>query len=442
VSVHFEPAEMVAVVGDNGSGKSTLTRILAGRAPTDGEVDRPGPAGLGRPGGTAVVLQHPETQVLGVRVADDVVWGMPEGEDVDVEGLLGRVGLAGMGQRETSGLSGGELQRLAVAAALARRPRLVVSDESTAMVDQEGRRLLTDLLGSLARSEGMAVVHVTHRREEAEQADRLYRLGDGLVVGASSGPDGGLATGGAAGGGDEVVGDRPVAGTSDVAGLGISEGGPGAGRVLRVSGVSHTYAIGTPWAKTALSGVDLEVSAGDGLLIVGGNGSGKSTLAWIMAGLLRPTYGACTLDGTDVSARIGSVSLAFQHARLQLQRATVGADIKAAGAAALEAVGLDPGRFAGRRVDELSGGEQRRVALAGLLSRRPAVLLLDEPMAGLDAPSRSGLIGLLSSLRHDHSLTVVVISHDNAGMERICDRVVTLVSGRIVSDTSVREMAL
>lgn len=434
VNLTVDQGEMVALVGDNGSGKSTLTRLLAGRPPTRGRVVRPGPAGLGRPGGTALIMQHPETQVLGVRVADDVVWGLADDSAVDVDGLLTTVGLGGMGERETSGLSGGELQRLAVAAALARRPRLLLSDESTAMVDEDGRHQLTDLLRLLPGEHPMSVVHVTHRPEEAAVADRRYRMDRGTL--AEDPPE-------------RADGLAGPAGRS-----GHAPGGPGAGSSLPLNGhrlrparlevlaVTQTYGVGTPWAGTALRDVDLTVEPGEGVLIVGDNGSGKSTLAWVMAGLLRPTLGECLVGGEPVLDRIGSVGLAFQHARLQLQRPTVGRDLRAAGAdtdveihAALRSVGLNPVEFVERRVDTLSGGEQRRVALAGILARRPSVLVLDEPMAGLDHPSREGLIDLLAGLRRDQGLTVIVISHDLHGMERLCQRVIRLDSGRIVADS-------
>lgn len=437
VSARIDPGEMVALVGDNGSGKSTLTRILAGRPPTAGLLDRPGGAGLGQPGGTAMVLQHPETQILGVRVADDVVWGLPDPAAVDVEPLLEQVGLGGLAERETSGLSGGELQRLAVAGALARRPQLLISDESTAMVDREGREKLTALLRDLPGRHGMAVVHVTHRPEEAARADRTYRLRPVAPLPAGD-PDPAAPDGGVAGPG------RPGS-----ARLGISGPAVGEPAGLRLRRVGHIYGVGTPWEKVALEEIDLEIAPRDGTLIVGDNGSGKSTLAWIMAGLLRPTTGECLLGDMAVRTRIGSVALAFQHARLQLQRATVGKDVRAAGApddeavaAALSAVGLEPGRFAERRIDALSGGQQRRVALAGLLARRPSVLVLDEPLAGLDQPSRDGLLDLLTSLRRDHGLTLVVISHDLEGMERVCDRVVHLEQGRIVGDLALTEASL
>ncbi len=179
------------------------------------------------------------------------------------------------------------------------------------------------------------------------------------------------------------------------------------------------------------------------MLIVGGNGSGKSTLAWIMAGVLRPSWGQVLLGGRPVTTQVGSVGLAFQHARLQLQRATVNRDLKAAGAAddqaaaaALRWVGLDPDELGQRRIDELSGGQQRRVALAGILARRPKVLVLDEPLAGLDGPSQAGLVRLLADLRRRQGLTIIVISHDLEGMDQVCDRVVRLARGRIVADGS------
>ena len=438
VSIEIDPGEFVALVGNNGSGKSTLARLLAGRQPTSGTVRRPGPAGLGRKGGTAMIMQHPETQILGVRVDDDVVWGLHDASDVDVAGLLQSVGLEGMGQRETSTLSGGELQRLAVAAALARRPELLISDESTAMVDADGRDKLTSLLARLPDSRGMTVVHVTHRLEETARADKTFRLRAGHLVETDGvHPPGSTATNG---GGS--------AGTGASGGFSVHPNGSRtAGHLLELSGVSHTYGAGSPWAHPALADVDLTVRPGEGLLVVGSNGSGKSTLAWILAGVLQPTRGVCLLGGRPVHEQVGSVGLAFQHARLQLQRATVKEDIRAAGAtddfaaaAALAEGGLDPNRFAERGIDELSGGEQRRVALAGILARRPSVVVLDEPLAGMDAPARESLVELLARLRFDQGLTVVVISHDLEGMERVCDRVVRLESGRVVFDGS-REAA-
>jgi energy-coupling factor transport system ATP-binding protein len=433
VSLNLAPGELVALLGDNGSGKSTLARVLAGRSPTTGEVRRPGVAGLGQTGGTAMVMQHPETQILGVRVADDVVWGLRDAAGVDVAGLLQTVGLAGMEQRETSTLSGGELQRLAVAAALARRPRLLISDESTAMVDAEGRQRLNALLADLPDRLGMTVVHVTHRREEVAAARHSFRLSAGVLVDERSPAC-------------EIRRNGRRAAAAPLAQAAHLSGGhpcPLSGSSLELRDIHHVYGSGTPWAQPALRGIDLVIGPHEGVLIVGGNGSGKSTLAWIMAGVLRPSRGVALLGDRPVTTQVGTVGLAFQHARLQLQRATVAADLRAAGApddvavaAALASVGLDVAEVGERRIDELSGGQQRRVALAGILARQPQVLVLDEPLAGLDEPGQEALVGLLADLRAHRGLTVVVISHDLEGMDRVCDRVVRLDAGRVVADVT------
>ncbi|TWS26961.1 ATP-binding cassette domain-containing protein [Tsukamurella conjunctivitidis] len=409
VSFAVEPGDHVAVTGANGTGKSTLMRVLAGLPPTSGDIVRSGPVGLGRPGGTALVLQHADSQVLGIRVADDVVWGLPDAVDVDVEGLLAEVGLAGMGDRDTSGLSGGEAQRLAVAAALARRPALVVADEVTTMVDRDGRDELMDLLGGLTRRHALGLVNITHYPEEAAGADRTVDLGSAQR--AESPP--------------------PVAGRA-------ARPDPG-GPLLVLREVHYEYDAGTPWRRPALRGVDLVVRQGEAMLLCGGNGSGKSTLAWVMAGLLAPTSGTCELDGAPVTGQVGAVALALQAARLQLVRGTAGDALAAlaglrgddgpAIARALASVGL-PAATAGLLVDRLSGGQLRRVALAGLLARAPGLLILDEPLAGLDLPSQRELIELLIGIR-DGGQAMVIISHDVDHLDRLCDRTVHLRHGVI-----------
>jgi energy-coupling factor transport system ATP-binding protein len=420
VSLEIRPAEFVAVVGPNGSGKSTLARILVGRRPTAGTVTRPGAVALGHRHGSAIVFQRPEAQVLGVRVRDDIVWGLPTDADVDVDAILERVGLTGLADRETSTLSGGELQRLAVGAALAREPQLFVSDESTSMVDPDGRQTLVALLRQTAAEHDVAVVHVTHRRAESAVADRVLALDAGRPVPASA-----LAPP------PEPFPARPLP-------------APPARSVLQLRGVGHVYAWGTPWATRALDGVDLELESGEGVLVLGHNGSGKSTLAWILAGLLHPSEGRATLDGQPIDHAVGQVGLAFQHARLQLLRSSVANDIAAASGAGLEAVppalasvGLDPVLFAHRRVDELSGGEMRRVALAGIVARHPGVIVLDEPFAGLDDVGRHSLAGLLRRLRQESGITVVIVSHDDDLPDGLINRVVELERGRVTRDAPV-----
>jgi energy-coupling factor transport system ATP-binding protein len=413
LSLDVHPGEHLAITGANGSGKTTLMLLLAGRQPTSGTVDRPGAVGLGRLGGTAVVMQHPESQVLGTRVADDVVWGLPPGTATDVGRLLSEVGLDAHAERDTGSLSGGELQRLAVAAALAREPALLIADEVTSMVDQQGREALLAVLSHLKERHRTALVHITHYNNEADSADRVINL---------------------SGSGDNTDMVETTAAPAATAALGHDSGAP----VLELASVGHEYGSGTPWAKAALRDVSFTVHQGDGLLIHGGNGSGKSTLAWIMAGLTVPTTGTCLLDGRPTYEQVGAVALSFQAARLQLMRSRVDLEVASAAgfspkdhervATALAVVGLDS-TLAKRRIDQLSGGQMRRVVLAGLLARSPRALILDEPLAGLDAATQRGLLRLLEALRREQGLTVVVISHDFAGLEELCPRTLDLRDG-------------
>jgi energy-coupling factor transporter ATP-binding protein EcfA2 len=405
VDLTLEKGRFLAVTGLNGSGKSTLGRVLAGQTPTEGTVDRPGSAGLGAPGGTGVIFQRPESQVLGVRVVDDLLWGT-DNAGTDVDGLLARVGLDGFADRETSTLSGGELQRLAVAGLLARRPSMVISDESTAMLDPAGRADVLELMHGLVRDDGVTIVHISHTDEVT--ADHTLDLGA-----------------------DQP---SPVPTTSEGSWRSV---GDIRGARVEVRGADLVHDAGTPWQHPVLAGVDLDIPAGHTVLVTGPNGAGKSTLAWMLAGLLAPTTGTVTLDGRPLhNGRDGSL-LGIQHPRLALLRATVREDVRdAAGTdrqtahAALHAVGLDPDRFGDRPVHELSGGEQRRVVLAGLLAAHPRVLVLDEPLAGLDKAAQNAVREALHALRAA-GVTLIIVTHDAAAFDDLADATLTVADGRV-----------
>ena len=438
VTLSFEQPEFTVIVGHNGSGKSTLALLLAGAEPGSGT--RQGGGVLGAVGGTALVGQRSELLVLGQSVAEDVTWGMsaPQIADLDLEELLECVGLAGLAGADPRSLSGGQLQRLALAGALARSPRLLISDESTAMIDRAGRAEMLDLLASLPER-GIAVVHITHDPAESARAHRVVTIRNGRIVSDRRAGEGAPLT--------DAAGDPPAS-----PGPGASTASSGAGAPALINAdhlwadrVAHTYDLGTPWEKPVLRDVSLILDPGEAMLITGDNGSGKTTLSRVLTGLLVPTWGRVTLGGRPMERCVGDVALSMQFARLQLQRPSVRSDILAAAghgprigtgsahrkgaisreegdrivAEAMELVGLDPA-LSSRGIDDLSGGQMRRVALAGLLASHPSVLILDEPMAGLDAASRDLLISVLDERRRA-GLSILVISHDLEGMDSLCD---------------------
>ena len=442
VTISFERPEYTVIVGHNGSGKSTLALLLAGAEP--GEGTRTGGGGLGAVGGTALVGQRSELLVLGQNVAEDVTWGMSDQEtrDLDLDDLLERVGLAGLADADPRSLSGGQLQRLALAGALARSPRLLISDESTAMIDRAGRSEMLNLLSSLPQ-QGIAVVHITHDPAEADRADRVITIERGRILSDERPALLGPAPR------DEAVSEEgaPAPPTTPRPPRETPTSTPALinAEHLWADRVAHTYDLGTPWEKPVLHDVTLILDPGQAMLITGDNGSGKTTLSRILAGLLVPTWGNVTLGGRPMERCVGDVALSMQFARLQLQRPSVRSDILAAAghgprvgalsarrkdtlarqeadrlvAQAMDLVGLDPA-LASRGIDDLSGGQMRRVALAGLLAAHPRVLILDEPMAGLDRESRDLLVSVLKERRRA-GLSILVISHDLEGMDSLCD---------------------
>ena len=438
VTLSFERPEYTVVVGHNGSGKSTLALLLAGTQPGSGT--RTGGGILGEVGGTALVGQRSELLVLGQSVAEDITWGMSaeQSSGLDLDDLLERVGLAGLADADPRSLSGGQLQRLALAGALARSPRLLISDESTAMIDRAGRVDMLDLLASLPAL-GIAVVHITHDPAESARADRVVTIRSGRIVSDRRAGEGAPLI--------DEAGDPSASPATGVSTVSSVAGAPALIKAahLWADRVAHTYDLGTPWEKPVLRDVSLILDPGQAMLITGDNGSGKTTLSRVLTGLLVPTWGRVTLGGRPMQRCVGDVALSMQFARLQLQRPSVRSDILAAAghgprigtgsthrkgmisreegdrivAEAMELVGLDPA-LASRGIDDLSGGQMRRVALAGLFASHPSVLILDEPMAGLDAASRDLLISVLDERRRA-GLSILVISHDLEGMDSLCD---------------------
>ncbi|WP_121820933.1 energy-coupling factor ABC transporter ATP-binding protein [Halostella salina] len=214
--------------------------------------------------------------------------------------------------------------------------------------------------------------------------------------------------------------------------------------MIETRGLVHRYGD-----ATALSGVSLTVPDGEFLVLAGANGSGKTTLVRHFNGLLSPDDGEVLVDGTPVSEDLVAtrtrVGMVFQTPRDCFVAATVGADV----AFGPENLGLDRAEIdrrvddalaavgmAGRRddrIDELSGGEQERVAIAGALAMEPDHLVLDEPFTGLDEPARRSVLERLEAL-HDGGTSVVVVTHDLRGVGALADRIVALSDGEIAAD--------
>ncbi|MHB8051599.1 MAG: energy-coupling factor transporter ATPase [Coriobacteriia bacterium] len=213
--------------------------------------------------------------------------------------------------------------------------------------------------------------------------------------------------------------------------------------------VTHAYATQSPGSNPALSDISLVIEDGEFLGVIGHTGSGKSTLVQVMSGLLQPTRGRVSVDGLDLADRASRkvvrqrIGMVFQYPEYQLFADTVADDIAfgpralgiAAGdierrvTAALELVGMDICAVGHRSPFELSGGQMRRVAIAGVLATEPSLLILDEPMAGLDPEGRADMRALLTRLNRD-GVTVVMVSHDMDDIAALADRVLVLRYGR------------
>ena len=228
---------------------------------------------------------------------------------------------------------------------------------------------------------------------------------------------------------------------------------------IEVSQLSYTYMPGTPFQSKALSDISFAIEDGEFLGIIGHTGSGKSTLVQHLNGLIRPMQGEVLVDGLsladkntnmrDVRQRVG---LVFQYPEYQLFEETVEKDI----AFGPRNLGLGEGDIEQRVLDamaqvgldeslrsqspfELSGGQKRRVAIAGVLAMKPNVLVMDEPTAGLDPKGREGLLSLMRQL-HDSGTTMVMVSHSMEDVARMCQRILVINRGKLAMDASPGEV--
>ena len=230
---------------------------------------------------------------------------------------------------------------------------------------------------------------------------------------------------------------------------------------LELKNLTHTYSAGSAFQSTAINDVSLTIEDGEFIAVVGHTGSGKSTLVQHLNGLLKPTSGQVLIDGEDLHGenvdrrRVRQkVGLVFQYPEYQLFEETVAKDIAfgpknqgltadeidARVRRAMEAVHLDYDKYANRSPFELSGGQMRRVAIAGVLAMEPKILILDEPTAGLDPRGRDRILTMIRDLHARGGVTVIMVSHSMDDVARLATRLIVMSRGKLVATGSPREI--
>ena len=463
VDLEVAPGEFVVLAGGSGSGKSTLLRAACGLVPHfhggefSGRLEAAGldtrthePADVAAVAGS--LFQDPETQVVMGTVRAELAFPL-ENRGLaaaavarGVEEAALALGIAALLDRATHELSGGELQRVALGAALVGRPRLALLDEPTSQLDPVAGDELLGVLRRLNEEWGTAVILAEHRLERClSAADRVVALRDGAVA-CDADPRGflvwaaehapALQTPGARL--FSLAGRRPPPVSVKDARRALAADGleprplaPAAGGGRRPRAKDPALTLSSVWlelkgGRTVLRGVDLELAAGETVALMGRNGAGKSTLLKVAAGLLAPTRG---------KLRGGRVALLLQNPGDYALRERVGDELPAGALAAAGLTGI-----AGRHPRDLSGGERQRLALAIVLhGERPAVVCLDEPTRGMDRDDKDALGALLARLAADGS-AVVVATHDAEFAAAVAARTVLLGDGRPVADAPTADV--
>jgi energy-coupling factor transport system ATP-binding protein len=483
----LDAGELVVIMGASGAGKSTLARclnravpsyhsgVLSGEVWIDG-VERSAADVAALAGVVALVTQDFEAQLFSTNVALEVAFGLEQlGVPRDemrsrVAHALEMVGLGGFDRRDPSTLSGGEKQRLSIAAVLAMRPRLIVFDEPTTDLDPQGKREIFGVLRGL-RDQGIGIVLIEHEPEACRAADRLVLLHAGRIV--ADAPPGEVlrrvdqlaAAGVPASDLDRLAEALGYAGRfADAAhaaaeyarrrGVRAPAVEPPRSRddvIVAATGIEFAY----PGGPAVLRGVSAEIRAGELVALVGPNGSGKTTLSKHLNGLLAPTAGAVEVRGRDL-VRLGledvavDVAYVFQNPDHQIFAGSVREEVRfavenlrlpeeeivARSERAIAAVGLagfeDADPFA------LGKGHRQRLAVASLLVLEPRLLILDEPTTGLDVREQREMMTLLGRLR-DGGSAVLIITHAPWVVAEWADRCLAMEAGAIIFDGPVRE---
>ena len=482
--------EFIVVAGVNGSGKSTFAKILNRLLlPIEGTVLIGGLDAM-QEGNiipirkmVGMVFQNPDDQLIGSVVEEDVAFGaenigVPHKELVKrVEDALAQVGLSASMRIEE--LSGGGKQKVAIAGVLAMKPRCIVLDEATSMLDPKSRRDVLQLMKELQK-QGITIILITHLMEELLLADWIYVMHQGRLAMKGSReaifaqPEKlrefglelpmtvqlahALAKCGCVRTKDlfsiEAIAERiykehPYAFLKEKT-MEPAPAGKKAKALSQAIVLQHVHL--NYGEKPILTDVCCSIEKGSYTAIIGPSGAGKSTLLQMIPALISPTDGNIYVDGlevTDASADIAAlrkkIGFIFQYPEQQLFAKNVYEDVvfgpRNVGISEVEAekrayeaiqfVGL-PQDVYDLPMDKLSGGQKRRVALAGVIAMQPDYLILDEPLAGLDPVGKKKMLDILRALHRDAGITVVVVSHDADAVVEDAEQVLYLQDGKIL----------
>ncbi len=481
VDLTIKKGEFIALLGRNGSGKTTFSKQLnAILRPSEGTVtvDEMGTKDADKlyeiRQRVGMVFQNPDNQMVAANVEEEVAFG-PENLGMESDTIVARVKQAleqvRMWKRRKTApnhLSGGQKQRIAIAGILAMHPDYIVLDEPTAMLDPKGRKEVMEALQRLNQEQEMTVILITHDMEEAALASRVILLADGQVRFDGTpekffGADVLLAEMGM----EAPLSYRVQQAMGSAANL---QSGAGEKRdkckidaldifekdkdLLSLQHVSYIYSPGTAYEKVALDDVSLSLGKGEIVGLAGHTGSGKSTMIQLLNGLLKPTGGTVTFEGKDIHAKGYSgnylrsrVGMVFQYPEHQMICDTVWEDVAfgpskqgLTGEAcetcveeALRFVDL-PEKYYQASPLQLSGGQKRRVAIAGVLAMHPEYIILDEPAAGLDAAGKREIFDRIRRMSREQGIGVLLVSHSMEDLAEYADRIIVLDDGKKILD--------
>jgi len=494
VNLTIEDGEFVLITGPSGGGKSTLCRCFNGLVPhfyggtIDGRVEVQGMDIMKHPPKelamkVGMVFQDPENQMVTTDVEREIAFGLENlGFPVNliarrIEEALDTAGIAGLRFRKHHELSSGEKQKVVIASVLALHPKILVLDEPTSELDPQSAEEVLRLLERLNDELGITIILIEHRLDRViHLVDRILVISEGRIL-ANGQPREVMDNTNLKSldigippvirlmqqlRGNNIFTDELPLTVKDarlklqkvlqkIKTATFTDGSLERQPVLNVDKLWFSYGD-----RAALRGIDLTISEGEFIAIMGRNASGKTTFIKHLNGLLKPSKGKVTIDGIDIrhssvaelSRHVGYV---FQNPNDHLFADTVEEEIafnlKNRGIEqgkstqlvdqALAAFKLTPYRYTYPRY--LSGGEKQRVALASVLVSEPRIIILDEPTRGMDYALKKNLVRILDEYRRQGNI-VIMVTHDVETVAECADRVILLSEGRVVVDGSKRQV--